>query len=160
MSKMRHTRKNTKKAQFKSKYKGNSISCPICGAEVVKVDIEQDIADIFLIPAGLKYVCSAKFIYRSNTSDLQFSKCYGVPVEGALRMLQLDKPFEKEDIIALAQQRLTRDYINKVIANDPFFTKISKYCPKQIESVPIKDAEEIKSDVLDEIDELRGLDDE
>jgi hypothetical protein len=158
MSKMaRHTRNNKNK---KSRYSGNTISCPICGAEVIKVPIDQDVADIFLIPAGDKYVCSAKFIYRSNTSDLQFGKCYGIPVEGALRMLQLPKPFTKEGILELANQRLSQKYITSVISYDPFFKKIQRYLPKETVNEETAIAEKTDEEILSEIDELRGLDDE
>lgn len=113
--------------KFKQPIKG-AISCPLCNAGTGTVNISKEDADLMLITPGNKIVCLGKFIYKSNPDQIQFSECYGIPVEFSLKMLQ--NGFKREDILLLVEKRKEVSHQN-VIDIDPFFSNMAKYIRKE-----------------------------
>jgi hypothetical protein len=111
-------------------FRTGGVLCPICDSMTTSVDVPKDIATAFNINPGKKYICTGKFIWRSATNDIQFSKCYGIPVEGAVKMLQL-ADVTKADVINVMQNWAKSSYIKSVIAADQFFKNMTQYIPKE-----------------------------
>ena len=118
------------------------ITCPVCDAETIEVEIDKQTADLLMINPGPKFVCIGKFIYRTNASDLQFAKCYGIPSEFAMKALQ--NHFSPVDIIAVVDN-LPEHHVEHVKSQDPFFKNVLKYIIKEEEQEVDVVAEQLNS---------------
>lgn len=120
--------------------RNNAVACPLCNAGTGTVEILKEDADLLMISPGSKIVCLGKFIYKSNPDQIQFSECYGIPVEFSLKMLQ--NGFKREDIFQLVSKRKEITQQN-VIDIDPFFANMAKYVKKEpiilVDNTPIEE---------------------
>lgn len=143
MAKRRANRNNKQR-----KNRGDAFSCPLCDAQAIPVQIDKVHADLMFLQPGIKYVCSGKFIYRSNTSTIQFSECYGIPIEFSIKCRQIGET--KSDIIHIAKN-FSSDYIQDIMNEDPFFTNVCRYVADLVKKAePIDDDE--SEDEEEEID--------
>ena len=121
-------RNKRKRKQYGPSGRVNAISCPLCNAEAIEVELSKAEADLMMIFPGMKYVCSGKFIYRSATGSIQFSDCYGIPVEYAIKVIQMEG-LGKQDVLDVAKN-FSKKYMDNVIQTDPFFKNMASYLPK------------------------------
>lgn len=110
------------------------VGCPICGAGTIIAEVPSGVATMLSILPGKKYVCAGKFIYRSRPDNVQFQKCYGMPVEAAVRMKQLSekdgkRSFSDQEITDAMTNVATQNfgYAKAVMESDPFFKNVMAF---------------------------------
>jgi hypothetical protein len=111
------------------------VSCPICDAQAIVAEVPKDVAHMLNTEPGMKYVCSGKFIFRSNTQDIQFQQCYGMPVEASIKMLQLidqrtgKHAFSKDEVLDVYNNVASKNpmYMSSLFKYDKFFLNMSNY---------------------------------
>lgn len=155
MTYQRGKSKNKKRINNRNE-KPVAITCPVCNSATIEVNVPGNIATAFNIEPGHKFVCSGKFIYRYKTDDIQFSKCYGVPVEGAVKMLQIEG-VNGNDITTVMKNQGTTSYMGLVMQNDPFFVNVAHYT--EFFAIEMKEEKQAEADE-DEFDAKAGWDEE